>query len=92
MSDAAIAKLHSQLASLAGESTRQQAHAKHILASAKKMLEGVEKRLAEIHGMTDGDEYQKLLVEKGTLQQVIEQASRPDKDKTQSEVSGSADA
>ncbi len=36
----------------------------------------VEKRLAEIRPMTDSTEYQRLLEERGVLQQVIAQAPR----------------
>jgi hypothetical protein len=74
MSEQAINKLHANLATLQGETGRQKKAAAHILSSAEKMLEGVDKRLAEIHPMTDGDEYQRLLEEKGVLQQVIQQA------------------
>lgn len=76
MSEQQINKLHANLADLQGETGCQKAAAKHILDSAEKMLEGVDKRLAEIHPMTDGDEYQRLLEEKGVLQQTIEQARR----------------
>lgn len=74
MSEQQINKLHANLATLQGETGRQKKAAAHILESAEKMLEGVDKRLAEIHAATDGDEYQRLLEEKGVLQQVIAQA------------------
>jgi hypothetical protein len=74
MSEQQISKLHANLATLQGETARQKAAAKHILDSAEKMLEGVDKRLADIHPMTDGDEYQRLLQERGVLQQVNQQA------------------
>lgn len=70
----AISKLHANLGTLQGETARQKKAAAHILSSAEKMLEGVDKRLGEIHPSTDGAEYQRLLEEKGVLQQVIAQA------------------
>ncbi len=74
MSQADIDKLHRHLATLDGESARQVKHAKQIHESAAKALAAVEKRLAEIRPMTDSTEYQRLMEEKGVLQQVIAQA------------------
>lgn len=74
MTDAAVSELHRNLATLDSESKRQQQHAAHILQTAEKMLETVNNRLAEIKPMTDGDEYQRLVTEKGILEQTIQAA------------------
>ena len=76
MSQANIDKLHRHLGELDTEAARQTKGAKQIHESAVKKLAEVEKRLGEIHGMSDPEEYQQLLLEKGVLQQVIGQAPR----------------
>jgi hypothetical protein len=74
VSEQQINKLHAYLATLQGETSRQNKASKHILDSAEKMLAAVDKRLSEINGMTDAEEYQRLIEEKGVLHQVIESA------------------
>jgi hypothetical protein len=76
MSQADIDKLHGHLTDLNSESARQVKGSKQINESAVKMLAAVEKRLAEIHPMSESDEYQHLMQEKGVLQQVIGQNPR----------------
>ena len=76
MSQSDIDKLHGHLAELESETKRQQGGAKEIHKATVAMLAAVEKRLGEIHGLTDKEEYQHLLQEKGVLQQVLGQSSR----------------
>lgn len=76
MSQADIDKLHGHLKTLDAESARQVKGGKQIQESAVKRLAAVEKRLGEIHPMSEPDEYQQLTEEKGVLQQVIGAARR----------------
>jgi len=71
MSDAQIAKLHRDLATLQSGAARQQKHQKEIQGAAKKMLETVNQRLSEVKAFEEPDEYQSLLTEKGVLEQVL---------------------
>ena len=76
MSQADIDKLHGHLKTLDAESARQGKGEKQIIESATKKLAATVKRLGEIHPMSEPDEYQRLLQEKGVLQQVIGVARR----------------
>ena len=76
MSQADIDKLHGHLKALDAEASRQVKSGKQIDAAAAKRLAAVEKRLGEIHPMSEPDEYQQLTEEKGVLQQVIGVARR----------------
>jgi hypothetical protein len=76
MSQADIDKLHGHLKTLDAESARQVKGEKQITESAEKRLAKIEKRLGEIHAMSEPDEYQRLMLEKGVLQQVLGTARR----------------
>jgi len=76
MSQADIDKLHGHLKDLDGETARQVKGGKQIQDAAVKKLAAIEQRLGEIKPMTESDEYQHLLEEKGVLQQVVGQAPR----------------
>jgi hypothetical protein len=76
MSQADIDKLHQHLNTLEAESARQAKGEKQINQAATKRLAAVEKRLGEIKPMSEPDEYQQLLEEKGILQQMLGAANR----------------
>lgn len=71
MSDAQIAKLHRDLATLQGESSRQKKHQQEIQAAAKKQLESVTDQLSKLRAFDEPDEYERLTTEKGVLEQVL---------------------
>ncbi len=76
MSQADIDKLHGHLKTLDDEAARQVKGGKQITESASKKLAETVKRLGEIHPMSEPDEYQQLLEEKGVLEQVLGQTHR----------------
>jgi hypothetical protein len=71
VSQADIDKLHGHLKTLDGEAARQVKGGKQITEAAAKKLAATVKRLAEIKPMSEPDEYQQLLEEKGVLEQVL---------------------